>query len=112
MITLSKPKIEDLLAKEIVLTNFKDWTNKGTIWTPDEIEYGFIYRIFEKCIGHITLNEGDVRFIKGNVFYYKTGKHPVIFYHGGENHYSFSKKPDIEYEMLSSFLDDSSLKRK
>lgn len=112
MIPLSKPRIEDLVAKEIVLTNFKNWTNKGTIWTLNQIEYGFIFRIFEKCVGQIYLEDGDLRYIRGNLFYYPTGIHGVKCHHGGKNPYSFSENPNPLYEEMSAFLDEAVLKRR
>lgn len=110
MIPFTKPRIEDLVSKEIVLTNLKDWTNKGTIWTPNQTDHGFLYRLFGNCIGQIPLDEGDLRHLRGNLFYYSTGKHAVMVYSGGMNPYSNSETPHPHYEKLSAFLDQAMLK--
>lgn len=73
MLPFTRPSIEELVAKEIVLTNFGSWTNKGTIWTPNNIDYNFIYRILEDVIGDITIFKNDIRFLRGNMFYFKPG---------------------------------------
>lgn len=64
--------VDQLVNKEIALTNLKEWTKVGAIWTENQIDYGFIYRFNDDSIHHVCFfDDKEVRHLFGRTFYTK-----------------------------------------
>lgn len=72
---ISKPKLETLLNKEIIIKlsiRKGGWQKKGAIYTPDKKEYSFIFKKGEdskKDFGMMTLEEGDLVYLWRNSYF-------------------------------------------
>jgi len=100
---LSKPKIEDVVDKEITLLGKRKWRRTGAIWTENKFDYLFVYRELEKCILMIRLEQGDIRFRWGNTFFLP-GDHGASFVHGGRNPWCYHDEPSENYAVLDAYL--------
>jgi len=105
MLPFTKPKIEELVQREIVLTDLNKWTNKGTIWTPNNIDYNFVYRVLERVIVDISMGEEDVRFLKGNIFFYNPRNKAGRFIHK----YNEENLENPNFKRLSQILDNATI---
>lgn len=85
MIPFSKVNIEDLVGKDLIFTNLNGWEKKGTVWTPNKYDYGFIFKGVEQSIKYTSLSNINVRFIKNNHFYLPISKTAFLFYYPSDN---------------------------
>jgi len=97
------------VGKEIVLTDLNTWNKHGTIFTQNKIDYSFIFRFFDKCIGSISLGrEEELEKLKSNIYIFKETK-GLWLIHGGKNPYSLTEKPKLEYEERNRALNKSTM---
>ena len=99
-----KTPIESLVNQEIVLTNLKGWSKHGTIFTSNKIDYSFIFRMFDNCIGSIHLEvKESLENLKSNIYILREEK-AVGLCHGGKNDYHEKDKPDLRYGKRNEIL--------
>jgi hypothetical protein len=109
MVSLSKLKIEYLVGKDIILTNLENWVNRGTIWTPNDLDYSFVFKMFNDSIGRVYIQGSDLKFLKGNRFYYPIGKDGGLSLYHGSNTLCLSNEGNLRYKELSDFIDKALL---
>ena len=100
-----KVKLEKLIGKEIVITNNKHWSKHGTVYTENNLDYSFIFRMFDKCIGSVRFeNKTSLKNLKDNIYQTPFEENALWFYHGGINPYSLNPKPSIDYDKRNEVL--------
>lgn len=104
-----KIDIEELIGKEVVLTNGRGWSKHGGIWTVNNYDYSFAFRVADFCIGLVDIESEDIsrKNKLGNIYLLNDNNtHGVRFCHGGKNIYCLGNNINPEYKSVNNYLEE------
>ncbi len=108
---LAEPSIEDLVGKEIVMTDNQGWSKTGTIMPTNKDNYQFIYRVNAWEIAGVNVNEWKPQQITSNI--YSTNSHAgqIINYHD-KNDPKFNFSNALGYDVRDEFLKKATINKR
>lgn len=97
-----KPSMEELISKDLFFTTFQNWVKRGTVWTPNNFDYNFIFKEIDDTIDSININNLNLYYVSENLVYLPSGNPVSKYYHKskGVDSPTYTKLNDILNEAL------------